>query len=54
MWWLTAIGNSGAMTLYLWHMPALLGMHLLFDALGHPRYPGRRRTSWRSPSCSCC
>jgi hypothetical protein len=41
-WWLTAIGNSGAMTLYLWHMPALLGMHLLFDYLGHPRYPGQR------------
>ncbi len=37
-WWLVAIGNSGAMTLYLWHMPALLGMHLVFDALGMPRY----------------
>ena len=24
VWWLTAIGNSGAMTLYLWHIPALL------------------------------
>ena len=41
IWWLTAIGNSGAMTLYLWHMPALLGIHLLFDVTGHPRYPGR-------------
>lgn len=41
VWWLVAIGNSGAMTLYLWHMPALLGMNLAFDALGHPRYdPG--------------
>jgi hypothetical protein len=41
VWWLVAIGNSGAMTLYLWHMPALMGMHLVFDALGHPRYdPG--------------
>jgi hypothetical protein len=29
------------MTLYLWHMPALLGMHLLFDYLGLPRYPGQ-------------
>jgi Acyltransferase family len=38
VWWLAAIGNSGAMTLYLWHMPALLGMHLVFDALGLPRY----------------
>ncbi len=38
VWWLVAIGNSGAMTLYLWHMPALLGMHLVFDALGVPRY----------------
>lgn len=41
VWWLTAIGNSGAMTLYLWHMPALLGMHLLFDYLGYPRFPGQ-------------
>lgn len=40
VWWLTAIGNSGAMTLYLWHMPALLLMHLTFDRLGLPRYPG--------------
>ena len=40
VWWCTAIGNSGAMTLYLWHMPALLGMHLAFDHLGLPRYPG--------------
>jgi hypothetical protein len=38
VWWLVAIGNSGAMTLYLWHMSALLGMHLVFDALGLPRY----------------
>jgi hypothetical protein len=41
VWWLTAIGNSGAMTLYLWHLPALLGIHLLFDTTGHPRYPGQ-------------
>ncbi|OBF85844.1 acyltransferase [Mycobacterium sp. 852002-51163_SCH5372311] len=41
VWWCTAIGNSGAMTLYLWHMPALLGVHLLFDGFGRPRYPGR-------------
>jgi hypothetical protein len=38
VWWLAAIGNSGAMTLYLWHMPALLGMHLVFDYLGLPRF----------------
>jgi hypothetical protein len=38
VWWLTAIGNSGAMTLYLWHIPVLLGLHLVFDYLGHPRY----------------
>ena len=38
VWWLTAIGNSGAMTLYLWHIPLLLGTHLMFDYLGHPRY----------------
>lgn len=40
VWWLAAIGNSGAMTLYLWHMPALLLMHLGFDYLGLDRYPG--------------
>ncbi len=38
VWWLTAIGNSGAMTLYLWHIPPLLAMHLVFDYFGHPRY----------------
>lgn len=38
VWRVTAIGNSGAMTLYLWHIPALLFMHLVFDYLGHPRY----------------
>ncbi|OBB63628.1 acyltransferase [Mycobacterium sp. 852014-50255_SCH5639931] len=42
VWWWTAIGNSGAMTLYLWHMPVLLGVHLVFDCLGCPRYPGSR------------
>lgn len=40
VWWWTALGNSGAMTLYLWHMPVLLGVHLLFDGFGHPRFPG--------------
>jgi hypothetical protein len=38
VWWLAAIGNSGAMTLYLWHMPPLLAMHLVFDYLGMPRF----------------
>jgi Acyltransferase family len=38
VWWWVAIGNSGAMTLYLWHMPPLLGMHLVFDKLGLARY----------------
>jgi hypothetical protein len=38
VWWLTAIGNSGAMTLYLWHMPLLLGLHLVFDYLGLDRF----------------
>ncbi|TRW78683.1 acyltransferase [Mycolicibacterium sp. 018/SC-01/001] len=40
VWWATAIGNSGAMTLYLWHIPPLLAIHLAFDYLGVPRlYP---------------
>ncbi|KWX22979.1 acyltransferase [Mycolicibacterium wolinskyi] len=38
VWWLAAIGNSGAMTLYLWHMPLLLAMHLVLDYLGLDRY----------------
>jgi hypothetical protein len=38
VWYLTVLGNSGAMTLYLWHIPLLLGMHLVFDYLGHPRF----------------
>lgn len=41
VWWLTAIGNTGAMTLYLWHLPVLLAVQLLFDIAGHPRYPGQ-------------
>jgi hypothetical protein len=38
VWWLATIGNSGAMTLYLWHLPPLLAMHLVFDYLGYPRF----------------
>ena len=41
VWWLVVIGNSGAMTLYLWHIPPLLAVHLVFDYLGLPRYPGQ-------------
>jgi hypothetical protein len=41
VWRATVLGNSGAMTLYLWHMPALLGVHLVFDLLCLPRYPGQ-------------
>ena len=41
VWQLAVIGNSGAMTLYLWHMPALLGVHLTFDYLGLARWPGQ-------------
>jgi hypothetical protein len=40
VWRLAVIGNTGAMTLYLWHMPALLGVHLASDELGLPRHPG--------------
>ncbi|CAJ1580592.1 acyltransferase [[Mycobacterium] wendilense] len=48
VWWLTAIGNSGAMTLYLWHMPALLLTHLAFCYLGLYRYPGEPNFFWLS------
>ncbi|MFC7676974.1 acyltransferase [Mycolicibacterium sp. GCM10028919] len=40
VWRLAVIGNTGAMTLYLWHMPVLLAVHLVFDYLGLPRFPG--------------
>ncbi|WP_237572176.1 acyltransferase family protein [Mycolicibacterium lacusdiani] len=40
VWQLAVIGNTGAMTLYLWHMPVLLAVHLVFDYLGLPRFPG--------------
>ncbi len=48
VWWLTVIGNSGAMTLYLWHMPALLLTHLAFCYLGLYRYPGEPNFFWLS------
>ncbi|GAC1404397.1 MAG: acyltransferase [Mycobacterium sp.] len=41
VWWLTAIGNSGSMTLYLWHIPPLLAMHPVFDYFGYPRFDPR-------------
>lgn len=41
VWRFAVIGNTGAMTLYLWHMPVLLAVHLAFDYLGLPRYPGQ-------------
>lgn len=37
VWWFVAIGNGGAMTLYLWHMPALIAIFGLSHALGHDR-----------------
>ena len=45
VWWWAAIGNSGAMILYLWHMPVLLGVHLIFDSLGCAATPGSRTPS---------
>ncbi|MBX7451049.1 acyltransferase [Mycolicibacterium sp. 3033] len=44
VWWATAIGNSGAMTLYLWHIPPLLAVHLAFDYLGYPRFDPAARS----------
>jgi len=41
IWRLVVIGTTGAMTLYLWHLPALLGVHLVFDYLGLARWPGQ-------------
>lgn len=37
LWWFVAIGNRGAMTLYLWHMPALLIVSAVSHVLGHDR-----------------
>jgi hypothetical protein len=53
VWRLAAIGNSGAMTLYLWHIPPLLAMHLVFDYLGHPRFDPSGRVSSRCRWCNC-
>jgi hypothetical protein len=36
------------MTLYLWHMPALLLMHLTFAHFGCHRYPGEPDLLWLS------
>lgn len=44
VWWVTVIGNTGAMTLYLWHMPALLTVIVLAHLAGvdrsGPAHPG--------------
>ncbi|MDP3971964.1 MAG: acyltransferase [Candidatus Nanopelagicales bacterium] len=37
VWWFVAIGNGGAMTLYLWHIPALVVVFGVSHALGHDR-----------------
>ncbi|MFD3424915.1 acyltransferase family protein [Nocardia fluminea] len=37
LWWLTVIGNTGAMTLYLWHIPALLTVLVLSHLAGADR-----------------
>ncbi|MGW5921972.1 acyltransferase family protein [Nocardia fluminea] len=37
LWWLTVIGNTGAMTLYLWHLPALLTVLVLSHLAGADR-----------------
>ncbi|MEI8083908.1 MAG: acyltransferase, partial [Actinomycetes bacterium] len=37
VWWFVAVGNSGAMTLYLWHLPALLVVFGVSHMLGHDR-----------------
>ena len=42
VWWAVAVGNSGAMTLYLWHLPALMIVMGVSHALGHDRsFPGQ-------------
>jgi hypothetical protein len=47
VWRLAVIGNSGAMTLYLWHMPALLAVHWPSTTWAWSAGPGSR-TSGRS------
>ncbi|WP_278266069.1 acyltransferase family protein [Nocardia sp. AG03] len=42
VWWVTVIGNTGAMTLYLWHMPVLLTVLVLGHFAGlHRTRPGQ-------------
>jgi hypothetical protein len=37
LWWFVAIGNRGAMTLYLWHLMALMMIFGVSHLLGHDR-----------------
>ncbi|MEV0683018.1 acyltransferase family protein [Nocardia sp. NPDC050378] len=47
VWWLTIIGNTGAMTLYLWHMPALLTVLVLSHLAGGDRVGPTRPGFWQ-------
>lgn len=42
VWWLVAVGNRGVMTLYLWHLPALIIVAGVSHVIGQDRsFPGQ-------------
>jgi len=46
VWWFVAIGNRGAMTLYLWHLLALIIIFAVSHALGHDRVASTQPGFW--------
>ena len=46
VWWFVAIGNRGAMTLYLWHLVALIAVFAVSHVLGHDRESTHQPGFW--------
>jgi len=46
VWWFVAIGNRGAMTLYLWHLVALIIVFAASHVLGHDRVSTEQPGFW--------
>jgi len=46
VWWFVAIGNRGAMTLYLWHLVALIVVFAVSHVLGYDRTSPSQPNFW--------
>ncbi|MDR3068471.1 MAG: acyltransferase, partial [Cellulomonas sp.] len=46
VWWFVAIGNRGAMTLYLWHLVALIVVFAVSHQLGYDRHSTDQPHFW--------